>query len=128
MNWPENNAKIIFEDNSQVKGKEIILNAQNCDKEETYKIEFNYLEKLEVGEYESYARVNINGENIGEKLILRIRIKEEEISEVKKYENIIGELRKEYDLSKDDYTDEKLLECLKKSDFKKEEAFALIFE
>jgi hypothetical protein len=46
------NTKLIFDDNSQINADDIILNPQKCNEEQTYKINFNNLSKLNIGKYE----------------------------------------------------------------------------
>jgi hypothetical protein len=62
MDWLPN-AKLVFDNNSHIKADDIILNPQKCNEEQTYKINFNNLSKLNIGKYECFLWFNIDGEN-----------------------------------------------------------------
>ena len=67
LDWPENDTKLIFDENFNVKGEEIILKPQKKGTELNYKIIFNNLDKLTEGEYHSCAKVTVKGRQIGGK-------------------------------------------------------------
>ena len=125
--WPENNAKLIFDQKSQIKGEEIILKSQKCNEKNKYEIHFHNLSQNKEGIYESYAYININGW-CGTQIILKIIIKKKKIiSEIEKHLDVINELRNEYNLRPDDYSNEQLFLVLKDNDYDKELAFADLF-
>jgi len=125
--WPENNAKLIFDQKSQIKGENAILKSQKCNEKNKYEIEFHNLSKYKEGVYESYAYININGW-CGTKIILKIIIKKKKIiSEIEEHLDIINELRNEYNLNPDDFSNEQLFLVLKDNNFDKELAFADLY-
>ena len=86
--------------------------------------------KLKVGEYNSYLRFYINGERIGDELNLRINIqrkKNQREEEIKKHIDQIRELRDNFNLNEEDYSDEMLYDALKKNDFDIEQTFSSLF-
>ena len=130
LDWPENDTKLIFEEKSKVKGEEIILKPQEKGSELNYEIIFNNLEKLTEGEYQSYANIIIKGDQIGEKLILKIKIKKKEnpYDEMNKYMDKIESLRTEYGLDENDFPNERVFKALKENDFDFDQAFASLYE
>ena len=113
------NTKLVFDHNSHIKADDIILNPQKCNEEQTYKINFNNLRKLNVGNYEVFLWFNINGENFGDKINLLIKVNENDNS------NSVDILRSYYNLN---YPDEKLIDALKKADNDIELAFCYLYE
>ena len=113
------NTKLVFDHNSHIKADDIILNPQKCNEEQTYKINFNNLSKLNVGNYEVFLWLNINGENFGDKINLLIKVNENDNS------NSVDILRSYYNLN---YPDEKLIDALKKADNDIELAFCYLYE
>ena len=127
LKWTKK-SKLIFDESSQIKGKNIILEPQKIGEEKKYNAVFENLDNLKIGEYKSYLFFNVDGVNYGEKLTLLICIKEkEENDEVNKNMDKIIEFREKFNLSKDDYTDEKIFEILKDNDFNEENAFTSLF-
>ena len=116
------NAKLVFDNNSHIKSNDIILNPQKCNEEQTYKINFNNLSELNVGKYEIYLWFNINGENIGDKINLMIKVNEDDNS------NEVDIFRESFSLSKHDFSDEQLIEVLNKADHEFELAFSYLYE
>ena len=113
------NTKLVFDNNSHIKADDIILNPQKCNEEQTYKINFNNLRNLNVGNYEVFLWFNINGENFGDKINLLIKVNENDNS------NSVDILRSYYNLN---YPDEKLIDALKKADNDIELAFCYLYE
>ena len=125
--WPENNAKLIFDQKSQIKGENAILKSQKCNEKNKYEIEFHNLNKYKEGVYETYAYININGW-CGTEIILKIIIKKKKIiSEIEEHLDIINDLRNEYNLNPDDFSNEQLFLVLKDNNFDKEQAFADLY-
>ena len=116
------NTKLVFDNNSHIKADDITLNPQKCNEEQTYKIHFNNLRKLNVGNYEVFLWFNINGENFGDKMQLMIKVDEDENS------CKIDLFRETYSLSRNDYTDKQLKEVLEKANHDMELAFSYLFE
>jgi hypothetical protein len=121
IDWKPN-TKLIFDNSSQIKADDIILNPQKCNEEQTYKINFNNLSKLNIGKYECFLWFNIDGENFGDKINLVIKVNENDNS------NEIDLFRESFSLSQNDYTDKQLIEALKKADNDIELAFSFLFE
>ena len=117
------NTKLVFENNSQIKADDdITLNPQKCNEEQTYKINFNKLSKLNIGKYESYLNFNVNGENFGEKIKLMIKVNENDNF------NMIEIFRESFSLHETQFSDRQLIEVLKKADNDIELAFSYLFE
>ena len=126
--WPENNTKLKFDTKTQIKGEDLILKPQKPQEKMNYEIQFNNLSEYKEGTYETYMYFFINEENYGERLVLKIIIKKKAISEVEQNLEKIKEFRELFDLSDSDYTNEKLYNALKNSDFDMELAFSTLFE
>ena len=128
VKWPKKKTKLIFDESSQNKEGDIILEPQKVGEEKGYKVKFENLGNLKVGEYKSYLLFNVNGKNYGEKLTLSINVKEKkELEEIDKYRDKIKEFRDQFNLDKDDYADEKIFDILKQYNFNFENAFSSLF-
>ena len=130
LDWPENLTKLIFDEKSEIKGEEIILKPQKKGTELNYEIIFNNLEKLTKDEYKSHAKIIVKGEQIGEKLILKIKIKKKEDTneEMNKNMDVIENFRVENGLDEIEYPNERIFKALKENDFDFEQAFwSLLF-
>ena len=127
--WPMNNTKLIFDKESSILGEDMTLEPQKPDEEKKYVINFKNVEKYDVGEYKSYLWFYLNGEKIGDKILITFKIKEKENqdNEMDKYMDKIKELRDTYGISKEDCSDERILNVLKESNFDSEEAFNKLF-
>ena len=127
--WPENKAKLVFELTSEAFGDEVKLEPQKKDEVRKYKVKLKDLGKYMEGEYKSYLRFCVNGEKIGEELVLILKVKKKEDpnSEINKYLDQINEFRESFDLPEEDYPNDKLLEALKENNFDFETTFAQFF-
>ena len=126
--WPKNKTKLIFDESSIIKSDDIILEPQNIQEEKKYIINFKNLEKLTKGEYKSFLWFNINGKNYGDKITILINVKKkDENEEMNKYLNKIKEFRDYFNLSEEEYTDEKIFDVLKEHNFEFEESFSSLF-
>ena len=107
--WPpDGRAKLIFDDKSDFKFTTILL--KNLKKDEFQYIKFDCpIKDANPGNKTIILHFNVDGKNYGEPIILKININE----------NIVDKFRTEYNLSKEDYSDEMILNCLKrnKNDF-----------
>ena len=84
--------------------------------------------KFSKGEYKLSYKFYINGKPIGEKLTLRIIVKEKMFdNEIEQNLDKIKEFREAFNLSEEDYSDDRLLEVLKKNDFEFEKSFEKLF-
>ena len=127
--WTINNTKLIFDKESDIKGEEIILGPQKPNEEKKYVIVFKNLAKYNIGEYKSYAWFYAEGETVGEKLAITIKIKEKNTikDEIDKYMDKIKEFRESYTLPQDEISDETIFEKLKENDFDYDKTFNEIF-
>ena len=130
IKWPKDKTKLIFDETSQIKGDDIILFPQEIGEENSYTAILTNLEDLKDGEYKAYLAFNVGGKNYGEKLTLMIKIKKKENKNelIDKYKDKINEFREFFNLSEDDYTDEKILAALQEHNFIFEDAFSSLFE
>ena len=126
--WPKGTTKLIFDNNSQFSGDDIVLSPQVPGEEKKYKVVVKDLERNEPGEYKSFLNFNVNEQNYGEKLTLRIHIKEEKKdNELNDKKKVIDEFRNTFGLSEEEFSDEKMLEKLKENDFNFEKTFDALF-
>jgi hypothetical protein len=127
LDWP-NNCKLIFDKNSEVKGNEIKLKPQIKDEKQKYEVIFNNLRDLDEGEYKSYLRFYRDGDFMGEKLILTIKVKKKEDPDEEMNNNmdIINEFRTNFNLSENDFSNKQIFEALKSNDFDPEQGFVSI--
>ena len=74
--WPLNKAKLVFDQNKNIIGEDIILKPQKPGEEKNYKIVFDNLKLYPTGDYIAGLIFEINGKKYGENIILYISIKE----------------------------------------------------
>ena len=127
--WPNGKTKLIFDESSQVIGEDIILHPQNTGEKNKYSCNIKNLGELKEGEYKASLLFNVEGKNYGENLTLIIKVKKKTVEneEINKNIDKINEFRENFSLSKEEYSDEKLLGALKEKDFNFEESFSLLF-
>ena len=127
--WPRN-TKLIFDNNSIIKGDEIKLNEQKPGEKNKYEIKFKNLKDFFSGEYRSFIIFNANGKQYGDVLTTKVVIKEKEKNknenENKEMEKV-KEFRDNFGLSEDDYDDDKLLEILRANNFDQTQTFEALF-
>lgn len=118
--WPSNGrTKFIIDKNSDLKANEIILN--NLKEKQFYLLKINIdLKKLKVGKYKCIYNFIVDGKIYGNPLILTLSIKEEE----KEVQNF----RKEFSLSINDYSHQRLLKALKDANNDFNKAFDSLFQ
>ena len=127
ISWP-NNSKLIFDKNSKIIGNEINLQPQNPGEKRNYEIKFNNLNKYPSGEYELFLRFCVNEVLYGDKITLKIKINpKNNQDDIAKYIEKIKEFRKHFSLSEENFTNERLLEVLKKNKFDFKGAFQSLF-
>ena len=124
IDWPLE-TKLIFSNNSPIKGNDIKLNPQKPGEKNEYTIIFNNLKSFSQGEYYSILFFYVNKKLYGEILKIKIVIKEKE--KTKNELDKIKKFREEYDLDEKHYTDELLLKVLKENNFNLENAFSSLF-
>jgi len=130
--WPMNNTNLIFDEFSDFKADNVILKPQNPQEQELYEIVFKGLYGYPPDEYKSILKFSVNGQSFGEiKLKFVIKPKKEEIGrvdEIYEYRDKIEEFRELYGLSKEDYSDVKILKELKENNFDYVTTFGKLFD
>jgi hypothetical protein len=120
LQWPDKKTKLIVDEISELKtknNKEIALNPLHLNQYQQIEVELD-LKEIESGEHLCLLNFNVNGKNYGNQLILTVIVKKGKISE----------FRKLFDLSKEDYSKERLSKLLKEKNNKFEDAFGALFE
>ena len=99
------------------------------NEEKSYKVIIKDLKNYSEGDYKIAFLFYSGGKIRGEKIVALIRIKkkDDKKNEIDKYIDKIQEFRDTFNLSEDEYSNEKLLEILKENDFNYENAFSSIF-
>ena len=126
--WP-NDTKLKIIEPSDFELDDIELKSQRPEEERTYYIKFKNLKDYKPGIYQTNLAFYCNGEIYGEKLVARLKINKLNDSNKEIEENLdkINEFRSTFDLSKDEYPDERILSILQENDFNFENAFSSIF-
>ena len=126
--WAEN-SKLIIDKSSDCHSDEIILAQQKPNEERSYKIIVKDLSNYPVGEYKAVFSFWSGGKIYGEKItaIVKIIEKKKKKSEIDEYMDKIQEFRDTFNLSEDEYANEKILDILKENDFNFENAFSSLF-
>ena len=127
--WPENGAKLVFNESKNLTARPIFLRPQKPEEQEEYEINMEDLHVYPVGKYEAEMIFQVDGKKYGDEIDLNITIEKKE-GKIDDDSNAakVQSFRDTYGLSREDYPDEKLLELLQKhnSDFPK--AFAALFD
>ena len=74
--WPLDKAQLVFDQNKNIIGEDIILAPQKPGEEKNYKIDFDNLKLYPVGNYIAGLIFEINGKKYGETIAIHISIKE----------------------------------------------------
>ena len=108
---------------------EIILAPQNPNEERSYKVTVKDLQNYPAGDYRIIFLFWSGGKTNGEKIEAIIKIKEKDDKKNEIEENIskIEEFRDMFNLTEDEYPNDKILEILKENDFNYENAFTSLF-
>jgi hypothetical protein len=116
--WPENETKLICDTSQSLIGfDEIVLPPIKKGHHEEIKIILNIPGGLEFDTYKVYMNFNVKGKNYGETIIINAKIVSELVA-----------FRKSYNLDKEFFSDQKILDALKKK-IKWEDAYNyLIYE
>ena len=126
--WPSNATKLIFDKNCQIKGKTVELKSLDVNEEQQCNVKIEGLGQLPVGEYETGVYLNIKGNNIGNIIKMKVIIIEREIEPIEQYIEIIKKFRDEYNLDKNDYSNDDLYNIVMSNEFDFEKAFMCILE
>ena len=121
--WPPNKTKLVFEQKYQIKGKNVELNSLAKNEVQECNVRIDGLGNLPAGEYETGIYFNVNSVNMGNMMKLKITIKNKEVDPILMYMDKINEFRNEFNLSKEEFSDNKLYEYLSDNDFVFETAF-----
>ena len=121
--WPPNKTKLVFEQKYQIKGKNVKLNSLAKDEVQEYNVRIDGLGNLPAGEYETGVYFNVNSVNMGNMMKLKITIKNKEVDPIMMYMDKINDFRKEFNLSKEEYSDNGIYELLSENDFDFGQAF-----
>ena len=122
--WPPNNTKLIFDTTYRIRGKTVVLNSLDKNEEQKCIVKVDGLSNLPLGEYEAGVYLNINGNNIGKIIKMKVIIKEKEIDPIEKHKETIKQFRNEYNLfDENEYQDEDLYALLLSNNFKFDKAF-----
>ena len=125
-NWPKDNIFLRNDkEKSQIAAEEIKIISLMSGWQTKERIVFKYLNKIKPGIYYSYINLNINGKNYGKPIVIKVEILDNE--EEKKLNNLINQMRKEFQLPEKDITDEELKNALMKNNFNITNAFLSIF-
>ena len=125
--WPPNATKLIFDKNYQIRGKTVNLNSLDKNEEQQCDVTIEGLGQLPVGEYESGVYLNINGNNIGKMIKMKVIIKEKENDPIDQYIETIKKFRTEYNLKdENEYSNDDLYNILMSNEFDFEKAFMCI--
>ena len=124
--WPPNTL-LVFDPNSELKGKNVPLSTLNKDEEQEVIVKIENLGNLKEGIYNGIIHFNVNRKNFGNELKLRLTIKKKEVNPIEKYRDKIYEFRSMFDLKEEDHDDEKLFNLLIENDFNNEKAFEQLF-
>ena len=117
--WPLNRAKLVFNENFHLIGKDIILEPQKLGEFKNYEINISDLHMYPYGKYTAELIFKVDEEQCGDKIRLNIEI----INEEEK----IKEFRIEYDLSIEYYPHNDILNALKVNKYNYEKAFHFLF-
>lgn len=128
--WPEGDTKLVLDNDSKIPINDIILLPQKPEEQNSYEITIKNLSSYQPGEYISYMLFKADGQIFGDKLQIKIVVnpKKNENDDLEKYKDKIDEFREMFNLDKNDYSDEKLLETLKSTDFDYEQSFSVLFD
>ena len=117
IRWPpEGRTKIILDEKSDIKFTPFLLDGLYKDRCQNIKLQFN-IKNCNPGKKKLFLYFNVDERNYGDPINLQININED----------IVEKFRKEFNLSKKDYSDAQILRSLKKykNDFNK--TFASFF-
>ena len=126
--WPQNTKFETIEPSDFVIDG-IILKQQKPDEQKSYFITIHNLGKYKAGEYQANLGFYIDENIYGDKLSIRIKIKEvnNDNDEIEANIEKINEFRETFSLSEEEYPNEKILTVLQENDFNFEQAFSSLF-
>jgi hypothetical protein len=126
--WPED-SKLEFDNNSQGFGENIRLRPQKPGESSNYTAILKGLGNKHIGDYRFYLWFSSNGKKYGDKLLLKVSIKnkpnKDEISEEDMEK--VKEFRDNFGIPEDEFDDQKIIDVLKENNFNHEKAFEELF-
>ena len=125
--WPENAARLVFNDDKNITDKPIVLRPQKPEEQQKYEINIEDLNIYPPGKYEAGINLEINGKQYGNEIDIDITINEKQKNDDDKAD-IIKKFRNTYGLDVQDYPDKILLDKLKKYNFNLPKAFTALFD
>ena len=127
--WADDSKLIIDQNYSDLFPEEVHLDAQKSKEERSYKVTVKDLGRYNTGEYKIVFLFYSGGKIHGEKITALIKIKEKDDQKSEIDENIdkINEFRETFNLSEDEYSNEKIFKTLKDYNFNFENAFSSFY-
>jgi len=122
--WPQGKAKIVSDCSSNFIGDDIILKPQDYNEIRNYSYVVKDLGSYPIGNYKIFLCFEVNEESYGDKLLLKVEIKEKQNLDI---EDKIKEFRELYSLFKEDFPDEQIKKVIQKSNYNYERAFSSLF-
>ena len=127
IKWAEDSKLIVDKNSSDIIIEEIPLIQQIPKEEKSYKIIVNDMKRYEQGEYKIIFLFYSGGKIHGEKITALIKIQKNPKDEINKYIDKINQFRKTFNLSEDEYSNEKIFKTLKDYNFNFENAFSSFY-
>ena len=126
--WPENAARLVFNDDKNITDKPIVLRPQKPEEQQNYELNMEDLHVYPAGKYEAEMNFEIDGKQYGDEIDINVTINEKQKDPGDDEENAIQKFRDTYGLDSQDYSNELLLDKLKKFNFDYPKAFSSLFE
>ena len=126
IQWPSDRAKLIFDETKNFVSQNITLYPQQQNEIKIYKIIFKELRQYPPGNYFASASFEVNGKSYGDKINFVINIKAKNNNRDESLQKVDA-FRDMFNLDKNDFSDELLLEKLKENNFNYEGAFGALF-
>ena len=126
IQWPSDRAKLIFDETKNFVSQNITLHPQQQNEIKIYKIIFKELRQYPPGNYFASASFEVNGKSYGDKINFVINIKAKNNNRDESLQKVDA-FRDMFNLDKNDFSDELLLEKLKENNFNYEGAFGALF-
>ena len=115
--WPRDNTLLSFDRESEIISEDIYLESQKPNEQKSYFVKFRYLGQKKVGELRANLHFFINDKEFGEELTLKIRILD---IRIKQFRDI-------YSLPEEDFSNERILDLLRRNNFDFDISFNSLF-
>jgi hypothetical protein len=115
--WPRDNTFLSFDKESEIISDDINLESQKPKEKKSYFVKFRCLGQKKVGELRANLNFFINNKEIGEQLTLKIRILDIRVKD----------FRDNYSLSEEEFSNERILDVLRRNNFDFEKSFNSLF-